>query len=271
MSNKMCDLSHYVDFDPLAECGIKERVRFDVLQELLGQYSGEELKEQIKLHKDDLVPKHIIIDDILCSINYMNGLARGISVKDDIDHLGNRRLRCVGELLQNQFRIGFSRMERVIRERMTIQDLDVVTPQSLINIRPVTAAIKEFFGSSPLSQFMDQTNPLAELTHKRRLSALGPGGLSRERANMEVRDVHYSHYGRMCPIETPEGPNIGLISYLATYARINEYGFIEAPYRAVDKETGKVADGSHLYDRRRGGQLHRRPGYRAHRMRTAAW
>ena len=240
-SNKMCDLSHYVEFDPLAECGIKERVRFDVLQELLGQYSGEELKEQIKLHKDDLVPKHIIIDDILCSINYMNGLARGISVKDDIDHLGNRRLRCVGELLQNQFRIGFSRMERVIRERMTIQDLDVVTPQSLINIRPVTAAIKEFFGSSPLSQFMDQTNPLAELTHKRRLSALGPGGLSRERANMEVRDVHYSHYGRMCPIETPEGPNIGLISYLATYARINEYGFIEAPYRAVDKETGKVA------------------------------
>ena len=242
MSNKMCDLSHYVDFDPLAECGIKERVRFDVLQELLGQYSGEELKDQIRLHRADLVPKHIIMDDILTSINYMNGLARGISVKDDIDHLGNRRLRCVGELLQNQFRIGFSRMERVIRERMTIQDLDVVTPQSLINIRPVTAAIKEFFGSSPLSQFMDQTNPLAELTHKRRLSALGPGGLSRERASMEVRDVHYSHYGRMCPIETPEGPNIGLISYLATYARINEYGFIEAPYRAVDKETCQVSD-----------------------------
>ena len=242
MSNKMCDLSHYVDFDPLAECGIKERVRFDVLQELLGQYSGEELKDQIRLHRADLVPKHIIIDDILTSINYMNGLARGISVKDDIDHLGNRRLRCVGELLQNQFRIGFSRMERVIRERMTIQDLDVVTPQSLINIRPVTAAIKEFFGSSPLSQFMDQTNPLAELTHKRRLSALGPGGLSRERASMEVRDVHSSYYGRMCPIETPEGPNIGLISYLATYARINEYGFIEAPYRAVDKETFHVSD-----------------------------
>ena len=242
MSNRMCDLKHYVDFDPLAECGIKERVRFEVLQELLGQYSGEELKDQLRLHKDDLVPKHIIIDDILTSINYMNGLARGISVRDDIDHLGNRRLRCVGELLQNQFRIGFSRMERVIRERMTIQDLDVVTPQSLINIRPVTAAIKEFFGSSPLSQFMDQTNPLAELTHKRRLSALGPGGLSRERANMEVRDVHYSHYGRMCPIETPEGPNIGLISYLATYARINEYGFIEAPYRAVDKTTGHVSD-----------------------------
>ena len=198
--------------------------------------------DQIRLHKDDLVPKHIIIDDILTSINYMNGLARGVSVKDDIDHLGNRRLRCVGELLQNQFRIGFSRMERVIRERMTIQDLEIVTPQSLINIRPVTAAIKEFFGSSPLSQFMDQTNPLAELTHKRRLSALGPGGLSRERANMEVRDVHYSHYGRMCPIETPEGPNIGLISYLATYARINEYGFIESPYRAVDKETFHVSE-----------------------------
>ncbi len=242
VSNRMCDMARYVDFDPFKTCGIKERVRFDVLQELLGQYQGEELIDQIKLHKDDLVPKHIIIDDILTSINYMNGLARGVSVKDDIDHLGNRRLRCVGELLQNQFRIGFSRMERVIRERMTIQDMDIVTPQSLINIRPVTAAIKEFFGSSPLSQFMDQTNPLAELTHKRRLSALGPGGLSRERANMEVRDVHYSHYGRMCPIETPEGPNIGLISYLATYARINEYGFIESPYRAVDKETFKVSE-----------------------------
>ena len=242
ISNGMCDMSRFVSFDPFETCKIKERVRFSVLQELLSQYSGEELIDQILLHKDQLVPKHIIVDDILTSINYMNGLARGVSVKDDIDHLGNRRLRCVGELLQNQFRIGFSRMERVIRERMTIQDMDIVTPQSLINIRPVTAAIKEFFGSSPLSQFMDQTNPLAELTHKRRLSALGPGGLSRERANMEVRDVHYSHYGRMCPIETPEGPNIGLISYLATYARINEYGFIEAPYRAVDKETGKVAD-----------------------------
>jgi DNA-directed RNA polymerase subunit beta len=241
VSNHMCDLSHFVDFDPIAECGIKERVRYSVLQELLGKYQGDELKTQLRLHADELVPKHIIIDDILTSINYMNGLARGVSNKDDIDHLGNRRLRCVGELLQNQFRIGFSRMERVIRERMTIQDLDVVTAQSLINIRPVTAAIKEFFGSSPLSQFMDQTNPLAELTHKRRLSALGPGGLSRERANMEVRDVHYSHYGRMCPIETPEGPNIGLISYLATYARINEYGFIEAPYRKVDKKTFHVA------------------------------
>ncbi|MCI8302887.1 MAG: DNA-directed RNA polymerase subunit beta, partial [Oscillospiraceae bacterium] len=241
-SNHMCDLASYVDFDPQAECGIKERVRFSVLQELLEQYSGEELKDAIRRRVDDLIPKHIIVDDILASINYMNALSRGLAVKDDIDHLGNRRLRCVGELLQNQFRIGFSRMERVIRERMTIQDLDIVTPQSLINIRPVTAAIKEFFGSSPLSQFMDQTNPLAELTHKRRLSALGPGGLSRERASMDVRDVHYSHYGRMCPIETPEGPNIGLINYLSTYARINEYGFIEAPFRKVDHATCRVTD-----------------------------
>ena len=241
-TNRMCDMSRYVDFDPKTACGIKERVRFDVLQELLSQYQGEELIEQCRLQADRLVPKHIIVDDILTSINYMNVLAHGLVQKDDIDHLGNRRLRCVGELLQNQFRIGFSRMERVIRERMTIQDLDIVTPQSLINIRPVTAAIKEFFGSSPLSQFMDQTNPLAELTHKRRLSALGPGGLSRERANMEVRDVHYSHYGRMCPIETPEGPNIGLISYLATYARVNEYGFIEAPFRRVERPSGRVTD-----------------------------
>ena len=241
-SNHMCDLDRYVDFDPAAECGIKERVRFSVLQDLLDQYEGEELKDAIRSHADALVPKHIIVDDIYASINYMNALGRGLAAKDDIDHLGNRRLRCVGELLQNQFRIGFSRMERVIRERMTIQDLDIVTPQSLINIRPVTAAIKEFFGSSPLSQFMDQTNPLAELTHKRRLSALGPGGLSRERASMDVRDVHYSHYGRMCPIETPEGPNIGLINYLSTYARINEYGFIEAPFRKVDHATGRVTD-----------------------------
>ena len=241
-SNNMVDLSRFVDFDPVAECGIKECVCKSVLEELLAKYEGEELKEAIRDNADRLAPKHILADDILASINYMNALAHGIVTKDDIDHLGNRRLRCVGELLQNQFRIGFSRMERVIRERMTIQDLDIVTPQSLINIRPVTAAIKEFFGSSPLSQFMDQTNPLAELTHKRRLSALGPGGLSRERANMEVRDVHYSHYGRMCPIETPEGPNIGLISYLATYARINEYGFIEAPFRAVDHATGHVSD-----------------------------
>ena len=240
-SNGMVNLGSYVDFDP-AEVGVKEKVRGIVLRQLMEQYQGEALKDAIRENIDILIPKHIINDDIFSSVNYLNCLAHGIGSPDDIDHLGNRRVRCVGELLQNQFRIGFSRMERVIRERMTIQDLDIVTPQSLINIRPVTAAIKEFFGSSPLSQFMDQTNPLAELTHKRRLSALGPGGLSRERANMEVRDVHYSHYGRMCPIETPEGPNIGLISYLATYARINEYGFIEAPFRKVDHETCRVTD-----------------------------
>ena len=240
-SNNMVDMKHFVDFDP-QECGVTEKVRFCVLQELLEQYSGEELKDAIRDRLDDLIPKHIIVDDIMASINYLLCLSHGVGSVDDIDHLGNRRLRCVGELLQNQFRIGFSRMERVIRERMTIQDLDIVTPQSLINIRPVTAAIKEFFGSSPLSQFMDQTNPLAEVTHKRRMSALGPGGLSRDRASFDVRDVHYSHYGRMCPIETPEGPNIGLISYLATYARINRYGFIEAPYRKVDKATGRLTD-----------------------------
>ena len=240
-SNNMVDMKNFVDFDP-EECGISEMVFFPVLCQLMDQFSGEELKEQIAAHVDDLVPKHIIKEDIMASINYLNGLAHNIGTPDDIDHLGNRRLRCVGELIQNQFRIGFSRMERVIRERMTTQDLDVVTPQSLINIRPVTAAIKEFFGSSPLSQFMDQTNPLAELTHKRRLSALGPGGLSRDRASFDVRDVHYSHYGRLCPIETPEGPNIGLISYLASYARINRYGFIETPYRNVDKATGQVTD-----------------------------
>ncbi|HJB69740.1 MAG TPA: DNA-directed RNA polymerase subunit beta [Candidatus Flavonifractor avistercoris] len=240
-SNHMVDMKNFVDFDP-AECGVTERVRFSVLQELLQEFSGEELKEAVRDRMDDLIPKHIIVDDIMASINYLNCLAHGVGSADDIDHLGNRRLRCVGELLQNQFRIGFSRMERVIRERMTIQDLDIVTPQSLINIRPVTAAIKEFFGSSLLSQFMDQTNPLAELTHKRRLSALGPGGLSRDRASFDVRDVHYSHYGRLCPIETPEGPNIGLISYLSAYARINRYGFIEAPYRKVDRATGKVTD-----------------------------
>ncbi|MBQ1351217.1 MAG: DNA-directed RNA polymerase subunit beta [Oscillospiraceae bacterium] len=240
-SNNMVDLSKFVEFDP-KDCGITEKVRFSILQEILDQFEGEALQAELKRRKDELIPKHIIPDDILASINYLNCLAAGVGTSDDIDHLGNRRLRCVGELLQNQFRIGFSRMERVIRERMTIQDLDVVTPQSLINIRPVTAAIKEFFGSSPLSQFMDQTNPLAELTHKRRMSALGPGGLSRERASFDVRDVHYSHYGRMCPIETPEGPNIGLISYLASFARINDYGFIEAPYRWVDKETGRLTD-----------------------------
>ncbi|MBE6998410.1 MAG: DNA-directed RNA polymerase subunit beta, partial [Ruminococcaceae bacterium] len=232
-TNGMVDMAKYVDFDP-AELGVKEKVRGIILKSLLEQYSGEELREQIVSHMDVLVPKHIILDDIFASVNYLNCLANGIGEADDIDHLGNRRMRSVGELLQNQFRIGFSRMERVIRERMTLQDLDIVTPQSLINIRPVTAAIKEFFGSSPLSQFMDQTNPLAELTHKRRLSALGPGGLSRERASFDVRDVHYSHYGRMCPIETPEGPNIGLISYLASFARVNEYGFLITPYRRVE-------------------------------------
>ncbi len=240
-SNGMVDLATFVDFDP-KEYGIKEKVRFIVLKRLMEEYQGEDLKEAILVSLDDLIPKHIIVDDIFSSVNYLLGLFYGIGEPDDIDHLGNRRIRCVGELLQNQFRIGFSRMERVIRERMTLQDLDIVTPQSLINIRPVTAAIKEFFGSSPLSQFMDQTNPLAELTHKRRMSALGPGGLSRERASFDVRDVHYSHYGRMCPIETPEGPNIGLISYLASYARVNEYGFLIAPYRRVDKKTHFVTD-----------------------------
>ena len=242
--NHMVDMSKFVDFDP-EECGVTEKVRYTVLMELMEQFSGEELKDAVKDHLDDLIPKHIIVDDIMASINYLNALAFGVGTADDIDHLGNRRLRCVGELLQNQFRIGFSRMERVIRERMTIQDLDIVTPQSLINIRPVTASIKEFFGSSPLSQFMDQTNPLAELTHKRRLSALGPGGLSRDRASFDVRDIHYSHYGRLCPVETPEGPNIGLISYLSAYARVNRFGFIEAPYRKVDKETGRVTDEIH--------------------------
>ena len=242
ITNGCVDAQGFFSFD-VKECGINERCSFDEIKKILDTTSDvEEQKEMLRRNHDQLIGRTVTVKDILSSINYLNGLGHGVGTTDDIDHLGNRRIRSVGELLQNQFRIGFSRMERVIRERMTIQDLDIVTPQSLINIRPVTAAIKEFFGSSPLSQFMDQTNPLAELTHKRRLSALGPGGLSRERANMEVRDVHYSHYGRMCPIETPEGPNIGLISYLATYARINEYGFIEAPFRAVDHETGHVSD-----------------------------
>ncbi len=243
ISNGMVDIQKYVNFDAKAECGINERVCYRVLAEILDSVQNEEeLKDALRARHADLIPNHITVDDIFASINYMNCLAMGLGTTDDIDHLGNRRIRSVGELLQNQFRIGFSRLERVIRERMTLQaqDLETLTPHSLINIRPVVAAIKEFFGSSPLSQFMDQTNPLSELTHKRRLSALGPGGLSRDRASFEVRDVHYTHYGRMCPIETPEGPNIGLISYLATFARINEYGFIEAPYRRVDKETGIV-------------------------------
>ena len=243
-SNGVVDMKNFVDFDP-QRYGVKEKVCFAVLKELLaahGTADSEDWAEAIEERYDDLIPKHITKDDILASINYLNCVVHGAGTTDDIDHLGNRRLRCVGELLQNQFRVGFTRLERVIRERMTVQDLDTVTPQSLINIRPVTAVIKEFFGSSPLSQFMDQNNPLAELTHKRRLSALGPGGLSRERASFDVRDIHYSHYGRMCPIETPEGPNIGLINYLASYARINEYGFIEAPYRKIDKATGMVTD-----------------------------
>ena len=243
ISNGMVDIQKYVDFDAKAECGINERVCYRVLAEILESAQSEaELKDALRARKADLMPNHITVDDIFATINYMNCLAEGLGTTDDIDHLGNRRIRSVGELLQNQFRIGFSRLERVIRERMTLQaqDLETLTPHSLINSRPVVAAIKEFFGSSPLSQFMDQNNPLSELTHKRRLSALGPGGLSRDRASFEVRDVHYTHYGRMCPIETPEGPNIGLISYLATFARINEYGFIETPYRRVDKETGVV-------------------------------
>ena len=240
-SNGMVDMAKFVDFDP-AQYGIKEKVSFSVLREMLETVPANGWEEAIEARRSDLIPMHITRDDILASINYLCCMVQGAGTKDDIDHLGNRRLRCVGELLQNQFRVGFTRLERVIRERMTVQDLDVVTPQSLINIRPVTAVIKEFFGSSPLSQFMDQNNPLAELTHKRRLSALGPGGLSRERASFDVRDIHYTHYGRMCPIETPEGPNIGLINYLASYAKINEYGFIEAPFRKVDKATGKVTD-----------------------------
>ena len=236
-----------VSREELLEAGINEKVRFQVINEIVEECGDdkEALLEQLRLRHDDLIPNHIIIDDIFSSINYINCLANKIGTTDDIDHLGNRRIRCVGELLQNQFRIGLSRMERVVRERMTLQAQEKeenITPQALINIRPVMMAIKEFFGSSPLSQFMDQINPLAELTHKRRLSALGPGGLSRDRAGFEVRDVHYSHYGRMCPIETPEGSNVGLISYLATFARINEYGFIEAPFRKVDKATGCVTD-----------------------------
>ena len=251
ISNGMVDPMDYVPEgvtkEELLEAGINEKVRFQIITEIVDECGDdkEALLEQLRLRHDDLIPNHIIIDDIFSSINYINCLANKIGTTDDIDHLGNRRIRCVGELLQNQFRIGLSRMERVVRERMTLQAQEKeenITPQALINIRPVMMAIKEFFGSSPLSQIMDQINPLAELTHKRRLSALGPGGLSRDRAGFEVRDVHYSHYGRMCPIETPEGSNVGLISYLATFARINEYGFIEAPFRKVDKATGRVTD-----------------------------
>jgi len=242
IGNRFVDLSAYVDFDTTG-LKVADKVFYPVLMEILESCTTEdEIKETLVARKNDLSPKHIILEDIIASVSYILNLNYGIGTVDDIDHLGNRRLRSVGELLQNQFRIGLARMERVVKERMTIQDIDVTTPQALMNIRPVTAAIKEFFGSSQLSQFMDQNNPLSELTHKRRLSALGPGGLSRERAGFEVRDVHHSHYGRMCPIETPEGPNIGLIGSLTTYGIINEYGFIETPYRVVDKETQIVTD-----------------------------
>ena len=239
LSNRMVDLRKYVDFDPL-ELGIKENVYYPVLEKILEENTEpDDIRDAICREASALVPKHITKDDIMASINYNMHLEYGLGNHDDIDHLGNRRIRAVGELLQNQYRIGLSRLERVVRERMTTQDTEGISPQSLINIKPVTAAVKEFFGSSQLSQFMDQNNPLGELTHKRRLSALGPGGLSRDRAGFEVRDVHYSHYGRMCPIETPEGPNIGLINSLACYARINEYGFVEAPYRKIDKSDPK--------------------------------
>ena len=242
IGNNFVDLSKHVSFD-IDELNIKELVHYPTLKEILDNFTDEEsIKEEIKKNITKLIPKHIVRDDIFATISYEIGLAYNIGYVDDIDHLGNRRLRSVGELLQNQFRIGLSRMERVVKERMTIQDQEAITPQMLINIRPVAAAIKEFFGSSQLSQFMDQTNPLSELTHKRRLSALGPGGLSRERAGFEVRDVHHSHYGRMCPIETPEGPNIGLINSLATYAKVNEYGFIETPYRIIDKENKRATN-----------------------------
>ena len=239
LSNLMVDLTAHVDCNP-EELGVTELVYYPALEQLMEEYEdADELKEAIKHHIHDLIPKHITEEDIFASINYNLHLEYGLGTDDDIDHLGNRRIRAVGELLQNQYRIGMSRLERVVRERMTTQDPEGISPQSLINIKPVTAAVKEFFGSSQLSQFMDQNNPLGELTHKRRLSALGPGGLSRDRAGFEVRDVHYSHYGRMCPVETPEGPNIGLINSLASYARINEYGFVEAPYRKIDKTDPK--------------------------------
>ena len=242
IGNNFVDIKSHIKFD-IDDLKINEKVHYPTLKEILDECTTEEeIKEALKIRMRELIPKHILLDDIIASISYQFNLFSDIGTIDDIDHLGNRRIRSVGELLQNQVRIGLSRMERVIRERMTVQDMESITPQALVNIRPVSAAIKEFFGSSQLSQFMDQTNPLSELTHKRRLSALGPGGLSRERAGFEVRDVHHSHYGRMCPIETPEGPNIGLINSLSTYAKINEYGFIESPYRKYDKETGRITD-----------------------------
>ena len=241
LGNGTVDIKNYVDID-ISDLHIKELVNYAVLKEILEKTAPEDLHEELKARKEELVPRHITNEDIIASISYLLNLYHGLGKIDDIDHLGNRRIRCVGELLQNQFRIGLARLERVVRERMTIQDLDSITPQALINTKPISSAIREFFGSSQLSQFMDQTNPLSELTHKRRISALGPGGLTRERAGFEVRDIHYTHYGRLCPVESPEGPNIGLISALCSFARINEYGFIDAPYRKVDKETGKVTD-----------------------------
>ena len=241
IGNGTVDIKNFVEED-LSDVGIKELVNYQVLKDILEKTDKKDLVAEIKARKEELVPKHITNEDILASISYLLNLYHGLGKIDDIDHLGNRRIRCVGELLQNQFRIGLARLERVVRERMTIQDLDSITPQALINTKPITSAIREFFGSSQLSQFMDQTNPLSELTHKIRISALGPGGLTRERAGFEVRDIHYTHYARLCPVESPEGPNIGLISALSSFARINEYGFIEAPYRKVDKETGKVTD-----------------------------
>ncbi len=243
LGNNFVNASRFLPFEPL-EAGLNEKVHYPTLRRIIKECAGDNKKllDTLKLRVNDLIPKHIVVDDIIASVSYLIGLKYGIGNEDDIDHLGNRRLRSVGELLQNQIRVGLSRLERVVRERMSIQDIEVATPSNLINIRPVTSTIKEFFGSSQLSQFMDQTNPLAELTHKRRLSALGPGGLNRERASFDVRDVHHSHYGRMCPIETPEGPNIGLIGSLSTYARVNVYGFIESPYKVIDKKKGVVLD-----------------------------
>ncbi len=241
IGNGTVDINAYVDTAKLG-INIKELVNYEVLKNILENTNKKDLKKVIEEREEELVPKHIVTEDMISSVNYLLNLQYDLGRVDDIDHLGNRRIRCVGELLQNQFRIGLTRLERVVRERMTIQDLDVITPQTLINTKPITSSIREFFGSSQLSQFMDQTNPLSELTHKRRISALGPGGLSRERAGFEVRDVHYTHYGRLCPIESPEGPNIGLISALSTFAVINEYGFVETPYRKIDPKTHKITD-----------------------------
>ncbi len=241
IGNGTVNIHNVVSID-LSDLNIKEDVNYAVLKSIVDTTEEKDLKKAIEENMNELVPKHITTEDMIASVSYLLNLQYKLGTVDDIDHLGNRRIRSVGELLQNQFRIGLTRLERVVRERMTIQDLDVVTPQTLINTKPITSSIREFFGSSQLSQFMDQTNPLSELTHKRRISALGPGGLSRERAGFEVRDVHYTHYGRLCPIESPEGPNIGLISALSSFAIINEYGFIETPYRKIDPETHKVTE-----------------------------